>query len=82
MQFACISRTKKSKISPDAFTYSTVIDGYVKQHDLRLALTILPHVVKRNCMPNVTYSSLIYGFCQNGDLVRAENLFNECYQMI
>ncbi|KAJ6426951.1 hypothetical protein OIU84_022533 [Salix udensis] len=62
--------------SPDEFTYSTIIDGYVKQNDLRSALKLFGQMVKQKYKPNVvTYTSLINGFCRTGDSSRAEKTF-------
>ena len=66
------------QLCPDEFTYSTLIDGYVKQHDLNNALRLFKEMVSKKCKPNiVTYTSLIDGYCRQGNTCRAENLFRE-----
>ncbi|PQM41758.1 pentatricopeptide repeat-containing protein [Prunus yedoensis var. nudiflora] len=63
---------------PDEFTYSTIIDGYVKQHNLDAALNLFELMIKQGCKPNVvTYTSLIYGFFHKGDSRGAVKTFRE-----
>ncbi|KAI8561026.1 hypothetical protein RHMOL_Rhmol04G0303700 [Rhododendron molle] len=65
-------------VSPDEYTYSILVDGYVKQHDLNGALRMFTQMVKRKCKPNVvTYTSLLNGFCLKRDFHGAENIYSE-----
>jgi pentatricopeptide repeat protein len=49
-------KVRKGGHAPDVFTYTTLIDGYVKQHDLDGALKMLGLMVKERCKPNVAHT--------------------------
>ncbi|KAL4600710.1 hypothetical protein ACB092_11G217700 [Castanea dentata] len=76
--FSSIIRMRKGHHVPDVFTYTILIDGYAKQHDLDGALKMFGLMVKQRCKPNVvTYIALINGFCGKANTNRAENFFRE-----
>ncbi|XP_012453144.1 pentatricopeptide repeat-containing protein At1g52620-like [Gossypium raimondii] len=57
-------------MDPGVVRYNAMIKGG--------ALRMFKQMVKRKCNPNVvTYTSLINGFCRNGDLSTAEKAFKE-----
>ncbi|KAM1359842.1 hypothetical protein FF2_046098 [Malus domestica] len=65
---SCFEKMQKVHHHPGEFAYSTIIDGYVKQHNLDATLSFFELMVKQGCKPNVvTKTSLIYGFCHKGD---------------
>lgn len=60
-------------LEPDVVTYSMVIDGLCKQHELAKAFALCKQMHSSGVIPDiVTYSSLMNGLCKKGSLDQAE----------
>ncbi|KAG9440456.1 hypothetical protein H6P81_020621 [Aristolochia fimbriata] len=66
------------KISPDVYTYTTLINAFCKFGQIKEARRIFTEMGEKGCTPNaVTYNTLIAGLCRNGGVAEAFELKRE-----
>lgn len=68
----------KSGTKLNVFTFSALVDGYVKAGDMASALGMHKKILFHGCAPNViTLTSLINGYCRAGWVNHGLDLWRE-----
>ncbi|WOK92558.1 pentatricopeptide repeat-containing protein [Canna indica] len=68
---------KENGLTPDAHSYSILIDGFCKNGDLSNGFKLLEKMSSSGVMPTmVSYSSLLHGLCLGGEMGLALSIFN------
>ncbi|CAE7362609.1 Capn15 [Symbiodinium microadriaticum] len=69
---------EKEGLQPSVYTFSSLINAYVRTADLAGALEIMSTMKTRGIKPNVSiFTILLRGYCQAGDLRAARELLDE-----
>ncbi|KAF2287919.1 hypothetical protein GH714_003219 [Hevea brasiliensis] len=78
----------RSGINPNVVTFNVLIDGFGKISNMVAAKAMLEKMVPFGCLPVVTFTSLIDGYCRTGqvllalkmwDTMKVRNLFPNVY---
>ena len=68
-------------LSPDLFTYNTLICGYSRKGDVDMAKVVLDRAVEEGFPPDVhTYSSYLNALAKNGDYEKARSIVETMWQ--
>eukprot|EP00439_Symbiodinium_sp_Y106_P041365 s1099_g5.t1 len=69
---------EKEGLQPSVYTFSSLINAYVRTADLAGALEVMSTMKKRGIKPNVSiFTILLKGYSQAGDLCAARELLDE-----
>jgi pentatricopeptide repeat protein len=75
--FAVLEKLKASAIPADIAAYNCVVDACVLAGDMKRAHGLLEQVKQTGCVDIVTYNTILKGYCSNGDLAKASEIFKE-----
>ncbi|CAH1424356.1 unnamed protein product [Lactuca virosa] len=80
--FAIYTSMHESGVTPNVFTYTSLIYGFCKFKNMDLVLKMRNEMKSKGLeLDIVTYGVLIDGFCKNRDMGSANEIFNEIHQV-